>query len=143
MCVANVFSGVYEAFLDSVGTTYHLISSLYLPKKGGTTLATIRGRKRADGTMSYTARIRIKKNGAQVYTQSQTFARKKAAEAWAKRRETELSEPGALVRAKTPKAQLKDVIAQYFAEVGKAQQLGFVRKVLPHATQAAGQCDHG
>ncbi|MBD9398014.1 MULTISPECIES: site-specific integrase [unclassified Pseudomonas] len=91
-------------------------------------MATIRGRKRADGTMSYTAQIRIKKNGAQVYTESQTFARKKAAEAWAKRRETELSEPGALVRAKTPKAQLKDVIAQYLAEVGKAQPLGITKE---------------
>lgn len=57
-------------------------------------MATIRPRKRADGTISYTAQIRIKKDGVQVYTESQTFARKKAAEAWVKRRETELSEPG-------------------------------------------------
>lgn len=87
-------------------------------------MATIRGRKRADGTLSYTAQIRIKKNGAQVYTESQTFARKKAAQAWVKRRETELSEPGALEKANKPKSVLKDVIQQYLEEVGKAQPLG-------------------
>lgn len=87
-------------------------------------MATVRGRKRADGTPNNTAQIRIKKNGAQVYTESQTFARKKAAKAWAKRRETELSEPGALQRANKPKSQLKDVIKQYLEEVGKAQPLG-------------------
>ncbi|ACO79425.1 hypothetical protein Avin_32680 [Azotobacter vinelandii DJ] len=36
--------------------------------------------------MSYTAQTRIKKNGVQVYQESQTFARKQAAQAWAKRR---------------------------------------------------------
>lgn len=50
---------------------------------GRTTLATTRARKKA-GTVSYTVQVRIKKNGAQVYQESQTFARRKAAEAWAK-----------------------------------------------------------
>lgn len=48
-----------------------------------------------DGSLRYTVPIRIKKNGAQVYQESQTFTCKQAAQAWAKRRETELSEPGA------------------------------------------------
>ena len=87
-------------------------------------MATIRGRKRADGTVSYTAQIRIKKNGVQVYTESQTFARKKAAEAWAARRETELSEPGALERVGKGAVLLKDIIGRYLEEVGKAQPLG-------------------
>lgn len=82
-------------------------------------MATIRGRKRADGTISYTAQIRIKKDGVQVYTESQTFARQKAAEAWVKRRETELSEPGAIERAKKGGVLLKDVIDQYLTEVGQ------------------------
>ena len=38
--------------------------------------ATIRARKLADGTVSYTAQIRIKRDGVQVYQESQTFARK-------------------------------------------------------------------
>ena len=61
-------------------------------------MATIRARQKADGSVSYTAQIRIKKNGAQVYQESQTFARSKAAEAWAKRRESELAAPGAIER---------------------------------------------
>lgn len=87
-------------------------------------MATIRARKRADGTTGYTAQIRIKKNGAQVYTESQTFERKKAAEAWAKRRETELGEPGAVERARKSGDLLKDVIDRYLEEVGQAQPLG-------------------
>ncbi len=44
-------------------------------------MATIRARKRADGTVSYTAQIRINRDGAQVYQETQTFARKQAAQA--------------------------------------------------------------
>jgi hypothetical protein len=87
-------------------------------------MATIRSRKRADGTISYTVQIRIKKDGVQVYTESQTFARRKAAEAWAKRRETELSEPGAIERAHQGGVLLKDIIDKYLDEVGQAAPLG-------------------
>ncbi|HHM0556821.1 TPA: site-specific integrase, partial [Pseudomonas aeruginosa] len=50
-------------------------------------MATIRARRNADGTVMYTAQIRIKRGGAQVYQESASFSRKKAAEAWALRRE--------------------------------------------------------
>ena len=62
-------------------------------------MATIRPRKKADGTISYTAQICINRDKVTVYQESQTFARKQAAVAWAKRRETELAEPGAIERA--------------------------------------------
>lgn len=87
-------------------------------------MATIRPRKKADGSISYTAQIRIKKDGPQVYTESQTFVRKKAAEAWAKRRETELSEPAAIERALKGAVLLKDIIAKYLGEVAQAAPLG-------------------
>lgn len=48
------------------------------------------------GLSSYTAQIRIKRDGVQVYQESQTFARKQAAQAWARKRESELDEPVAL-----------------------------------------------
>ncbi len=48
----------------------------------------------------------------------------KAAEAWAKRRENELSEPGAIERAQEDGLLLKDVIAQYLQEVAQATPLG-------------------
>lgn len=72
-------------------------------------MAMIRPRKRADGTTSDTAQIRIKKDGAQVYTQSQAFACKKAAEAWVKRRETDLCEPGASEPANKGGVLLKEI----------------------------------
>jgi hypothetical protein len=63
-------------------------------------MATIRPRKKADGSISYTAQIRINRDKATVYQERQTFARKQAAMAWAKRRETQLAEPGAIERAR-------------------------------------------
>jgi hypothetical protein len=44
-------------------------------------MAAIRARKLADGSVSYTAQIRIKRAGVQVYQESHTFARKQAARA--------------------------------------------------------------
>ena len=44
-------------------------------------MATIRSRKLADGTVRYTAQIRVKCEGAQVYQESQIFARKQADQA--------------------------------------------------------------
>ncbi len=62
-------------------------------------MATIRTRKKADGSTGYLVQIRIYREKVTVYQESQTFARKQAAEAWAKRRETKLAEPGAIERA--------------------------------------------
>ena len=55
---------------------YHLDFELYQ-----LTMATIRARKRTDGSTSYTAQIRLIREGAQVYQESQIFARKQAAQA--------------------------------------------------------------
>jgi len=48
-------------------------------------MATIRAREKADGTVSYTVQLRLKKKGVLVYQESQTFACKHAAQARAKR----------------------------------------------------------
>lgn len=74
-------------------------------------MGTILSRKRKDGTMGHTAVIRIKRDGKLVFSETETFERKQAAEAWLKKRETELAVPGALTKPKDP--QLKDVITQY------------------------------
>lgn len=47
-------------------------------------MATIRARKKADGMVSYTVQIRLKKKGVLVYQRSQTFARQQAAQAGVK-----------------------------------------------------------
>ena len=91
-------------------------------------MATIRARKLADGTVSYTAQIRIKRDGVQVYQESKTFARKQAAQAWTRKRESELDQPGAIERASRKGVTVKDMIDQYLLEVGKARPLGKTKK---------------
>ena len=91
-------------------------------------MATIRARKLADGSVSYTAQIRIKRDGVQVYQESQTFARKQVAQAWARKRESELDEPGAIERAHRKGVTLKDMIDQYLIEVEKARPLGKTKR---------------
>jgi integrase len=91
-------------------------------------MATIRARKLADGSVSYTAQIRIKRDGVQVYQESQTFARKQAAQAWARKRESELDEPGAIERASRKGVTLKDMIDRYLMEVEKARPLGKTKR---------------
>lgn len=83
-------------------------------------MGTINARKRKDGTTGYTAQILKKQKGKIVHREAKTFDRKQAAEAWVKRRETELSEPGALQRVKAPDATLADAIDRYIKESKKA-----------------------
>jgi integrase len=90
-------------------------------------------RRRRDGTMGYTAQIRIKKGGKVIRTEVQTFDRKLAASAWIKKRETELAQPGALERPRTDDPTLGEVIDRYIKESKKemgrtkAQVLGAIK----------------
>lgn len=74
-------------------------------------MGTIVSRKRKDGTIGHTAQIRLKDGGKVIFTESQTFDRKPAAQAWLKKRETELAVPGALIKPTDP--LLAEVIDQY------------------------------
>lgn len=77
-------------------------------------MASIVARRRSDGTIAYTAQIRIKRDGIVVHTESNTFERKKAAEAWAQRREAELkSDPATLRRAQHKGVTIGQLIARY------------------------------
>ncbi|AOE78366.1 hypothetical protein A7318_07085 [Pseudomonas lurida] len=62
--------------------------------------------------MTYTARVRIKRDGVQVYQERQTFARKQAVQVWARKRESALDEPGAIGRASRKDDTVKDMIKQ-------------------------------
>ncbi|QNL88866.1 Uncharacterized protein PPKH_3452 [Pseudomonas putida] len=53
-----------------------------------------------------------------VYQESQTFARKQAAVAWAKRRETELAEPDAIESASRVGHTVKQMIDRHLGEKG-------------------------
>lgn len=86
---------------------------------------TIRNRKSKDGSVMYTAQIRIKRDGVQVYQESESFSRRKAADTWAKRRETELSEPGALGREQCGGGvTLAEMIERYIDERYPTKPLG-------------------
>ncbi|MBD8682842.1 site-specific integrase [Pseudomonas sp. CFBP 13719] len=91
-------------------------------------MATIRKRFRADGSASYTVQIRLAREGQQVYQESQTFARKQAAQVWARRREAELDEPGAIARLSRTGVSVKDMIDRYLVEVEKARPLGKTKR---------------
>jgi integrase len=72
-------------------------------------------RPRKDGTVGYTAVIRIKRGGAVIHSETDTFDREPAAKAWLKKRKAELAKPGGLVlKPKDP--TLADVIDRYNLE---------------------------
>ncbi|MFJ3375498.1 site-specific integrase [Pseudomonas sp. NPDC086112] len=87
-------------------------------------MGTITSRKRKDNSTAYTAQIRINRDGKTVYQESQTFDRKQVAQAWIKRRETELAEPGGIERANRKGVTVKKMIEQYLEEYEKIRPLG-------------------
>lgn len=101
-------------------------------------MGTISARKKANGAVSYTAQIRIKRAGKVIFTQAETFNKKQNAALWLRNREAELDKPGALDKAIASKgsqggATLDDAIDQYIREMKsigrtKAQVLDAIRK---------------
>ena len=90
-------------------------------------MGTIIGRSRKDGSKAFTAQIVIKKDGAIVHREAQTFDRKPAANAWIVKREAELRRPGGLEHKEDP--SLAAVIDRYIAE-SKNAILGTKAQVL-------------
>jgi hypothetical protein len=58
-------------------------------------MGTIVERKRRNGQKTYTAQIRIMREGVTVHSEAQTFERGAATKGWAKRQGKELAEPNA------------------------------------------------
>ena len=79
-------------------------------------MGTITPRTNAKGELRYKAEVRIRRDGALVYQETQTFARKAAAEAWMKKRETEMVKPGALAAARAGNPTLAEVIEAYITQ---------------------------
>jgi hypothetical protein len=90
-------------------------------------MGTIIGRTRKDGSKAFTAQIVIKKGGAIVHREAETFDRKQAANAWIVKREAELKRPGGLERKEDP--TLSAVIDRFIAE-SKSLILGTKAQVL-------------
>ena len=81
LCLSSILLNVFLACFGAFSGVFGTLVRCTTQKLTRTTLdmATIRARKLADGTVSNTAQIRIKRDGAQVYQVNQTFARKQAA----------------------------------------------------------------
>lgn len=77
-------------------------------------MGTIIRRERKDGSVGYTAQVRVKKGGKVIHAETQTFDREAAAKTWIKKRETELAEPGALEQPEDP--ILSAVIQKYLGD---------------------------
>jgi integrase len=79
-------------------------------------MGTIVTRKRKNGTSAHMAKIIIKRDGAVVHRESKTFERRPAAAAWIAKREEELSQPGKIELANSPRITLRQVIETYQRE---------------------------
>lgn len=91
-------------------------------------MGTITSRKRKNGSTAYTAQIRIMQKGATVYQESQTFDRKVTAQAWIKKRESDLASPGAIEKANRKGVTVKEMIDLYLAEYEKLRPLGKTKR---------------
>lgn len=91
-------------------------------------MGTITQRKNKKGDTKYSAQIRLRRNGAIVYQEAQTFDRKQMAQAWLKRRETELAEPGAIERANRKGVTIKEMIDRYLEEYEALRPLGKTKR---------------
>lgn len=79
-------------------------------------MATIRKRRKKDGSFSYLVQIRIARRGQPDHSESRTFPRKAMAEEWAKRRELELSAPGGILSAQWRGVTLDNAMERYLHE---------------------------
>lgn len=82
-------------------------------------MGTIVSRRRKSGGIAYMARIILKRDRKVIHSESKTFSSHRVAKAWIQRRETELSEPGALEQ-KVEVSTLGDAIDRYTEETMKA-----------------------
>ena len=76
-------------------------------------MPSIMARRRKDGTVGYTARIRIRRGKAILYEEAMTFSRLTAARDWARGREVELEDPTVLNEARRTPVPLGKLIRWY------------------------------
>ena len=79
-------------------------------------MGTITPRKNKDGSTSYKAQVRVRKGKKVVFQETQTFERRQAAAAWAKKLETDLNGPGGLAAATAEDPLLSFVIDKYLED---------------------------
>jgi len=100
---------------------------------GFSKMGTITTRKRKDGSTTYDAQIRIMRKGVKVYQESQTFDRKTTAQAWIRKREAELHEPGAIEKANRSGVTVKHMVERYLDQYEKLRPLGKTKRATLNA----------
>ena len=93
-------------------------------------MATITKWKNANGTMSYRALIRVKREGKIIASESRTFPRRAMAENWSRKRETEIKGEGSTRKLALKDITVGDVIHRYRAEY--EQLSGWARSKREH-----------
>ncbi len=92
-------------------------------------MATLLKRKRANGTIAYTAQIRIKHLGKMIHHESKTFDKRKAAQQWAKLREVELQLSSRQSCTEVfSDTRLNQLLQRYISEVDPVKPLGKTKK---------------
>ena len=89
-------------------------------------MATIRTRRRSDGSLAYLSEIRIKRDGQVVHRESKTFDRMGQARAWSATREKRLAKVDLVKKpTRTPgNAKLREVLQRYRKEVSEVRPMG-------------------
>ena len=82
-------------------------------------MGTIIERPKKDGSLAYTATVRVKRDGKVVLSKSATFARPAAAKLWIAKVERDAAKPGGL-DAPTPSMTLGEAITKYLSTSRKA-----------------------
>jgi integrase len=109
--------GPILAYFAVRGTTASYFFALFRTRLDRLTTSIV-GRTRKDGSRAFTAQIVIKKGGAIVHREAETFDRRQAANAWIVKREAELKRPGGLEQKEDP--TLSGVIDRYITESNNA-----------------------
>ncbi|MDH3747744.1 MAG: hypothetical protein OER97_06015, partial [Gammaproteobacteria bacterium] len=89
-------------------------------------MATIRRRRRRDGSLAYLAEVRIKRDGRLVHRESKTFDKRRLATEWATRLESKLSKPDAVPKRKqlALSGPLHKILLKYRKEVSEIRPMG-------------------
>lgn len=89
-------------------------------------MATIRPRRRRDGTLAYLVEVRIKRGGHLVHRESRTFDKRGVATAWAAKTEKQLGEPARLASRNRREVHgpLRRVLKKYREEVSDLRPMG-------------------
>lgn len=91
-------------------------------------MGTITARKRSDGTVGYTAQIRMREQGAIVHTEAQTFSKRALAQAWLKRREAELEAARASGQLALKRVTVEELLQAYIEQTQGISEWGRSKK---------------